>query len=166
MTFHIFAGKVGILFPLFLLVACTSSSASKWKFQETVTCSPCYNSGRIYVPPCNAMRELELMISRGGNGTEMYLNALTFKFPFNSKNHQLTRVEMDIDGAHSVFEADLLTGGQRIKLPSSIAEEITIALIEKKKVVIRSGRFETEIPTEGFVYNLNALNKIPIVSCY
>lgn len=117
------------------------------------------------MPPNNPLRELELEISRGGNGTEMYLNVFTFKFPFNSRNHLFSHVEIDIEGEKTDFEADLLTGGQRIKLPSSIAEEIILALIEGKRVVIRAGRFETEIPSEGFANNFNSLEKIPVASC-
>jgi len=157
-------GKVGkFLIPLFLLlITSCSSSCPNWNFQETITCSPYFNSGRIFQLPSNPLREVEVEISRGGNGTEMYLNALAFTFPYQDSNLLMTTVEVEIEGELFVFDADLLVGGQRVKLPSDIVEKISIALINQQTVIIKSGRFMNCVSPAGFVKALAELEKIPV----
>lgn len=158
-------GKVGKPFiPLFLLslLSAGCSNCPRWDFQETITCSPYFNSGRIFLPPTNPLREVELEISRGGNGTEMYLNALAFTFNYETSNLLMTTVEVEIEDELFIFEADLFVGGQRIKLPADMTEKIALALINHQTVTIRSGRFTNCLSSDGFAKALAKLEKIPV----
>ncbi|WP_226987463.1 hypothetical protein [Parachlamydia acanthamoebae] len=156
----LFYGK-GVL-PLFLLLSSCSSTCPEWQYQDTITRTPYFNSGRIFLPPSNPFRELGIEIDRGGNGAEMYLNVHSFNFPHDPENPLLSFVEVQVDDDCFSYETELLLGGQRMKLPAALFEKITLGLLNNQTVVIRSGQFESVILPNGFEKAFQKLNRIHI----
>ncbi|MBS4167497.1 hypothetical protein [Parachlamydia sp. AcF125] len=163
MSRQLIYGK-GVLLSLFLLLFSCSPKCPEWQYQETITSTPCFNSGRIFLSPSNPFRQLEIEIDRNRHGSEMYLNVLTFNFPHDSAAPVHSSVEVQIDKEYFECQTDLLLGAQRMKLPKSLSEKITTALLNKQTVIIRSGRFESVILETGFSKAFQKLHKIPIAS--
>lgn len=146
-----------------LSLVCLSSCSSPvrhWEIEQTLTCNPCYNSGKVYFPPCDEIFGLELELARGPTDYRMYLNIFSRQFPSEDEEGNKTKVSVTIAEQPTDFLANRFQGGQRLLLPDEAVDQIINALIDNQTVTIAVGRYSSEIVSENFIAVFDELNKI------
>lgn len=152
------------LFLFLLATSCSSSSCPKWQIEETITCSPCYNSGKIFFPPPDEFSGLELELARGPDDVRMYINVFSIEISGEADDSNAAQVLVDFGGEAETFTANILQGGQRLLLPPEATERILSSLLDGDYITISVDRYKAEIPSENFPKLYNSLCDIPTPS--
>ncbi len=139
----------------FYLSSCTSSP--QWYLAKTITCDPCFNSGRMYFASESCNRGLELEIDQGLSGLRMYINVSSFEVPPISDTCAKAKVAISICGEETLALADIFQGGQRLLLPDDARDLIIESLQEGNTVTLKTGRYCAEIPPAHFAKAYNEL---------
>ena len=140
---------LGIFFLCFFFISC-SSSHHQWLADQSLLCSPHFQSGKIYLPLQNQSSGLEIEILQGSYGQRMYLNAFSVHLPVNPESPSKIFVTITTKDETCVVEGDLFDGGQRVLLPAHAKEQIIERLLDQQTIEIKVGRYCDKIIPTGF----------------
>jgi hypothetical protein len=155
--------RQGCLCILALFLFNCAGNCRKWFLEEEITACPQYNSGKLYLPAEEICRGLELEIVRSASGMRMYLNTFSLPFSPDNSNPNLSPFFITIAcDEPALFLGELLEGGQRVLLPIEVSQQIVSALLDNQSVVIKAGRYQTEIVPTSFAKLYDDLLQIPI----
>lgn len=145
------------------LVGCSHPICHEWILQEIVTKTPCFNGGRLILEADSDYSYLELELIRNRSGTYFYLNLLFLQALPCSEDPTRTRIEVTFENQEPlILYPHLLEGGQRILLPSEIADNLIQALLEDCSFTIQIGRSQIHVASYNFQEVYSKLLALPL----
>jgi hypothetical protein len=154
--------KGALIGALFAVCISCSKPCQRWQFDQTITCCPCFNSGKIYLTPQCTFGEIELEVAQGPCEQRMYLNVFALEIPSDPHDPERAKVFIIFENHESIVYGYKLQGGQRLLLPPEAALEITEALLDDQSFEIRVGRFRSTICPDHFAESYSKLISIPL----
>ena len=140
---------------LFFSITSCATTADKWKLRR-IDSSNDMTCAHLYLPPQNTFRNLEVFFQKDGTDTKVFLN--TYSTPFQKDEAGMTSLAIYVDNNPTYFKAHVLTGNQRILLPSDATELLLVALNKKKAIVVATGKYSTEVHSDDFDQLYNKFN--------
>ncbi len=136
---------------MMLVLSCRSPKPRQWEIQEILTQTPCFNAGRLLLPPDPPTSLLELEILRNHSGIRCYLNLHSIEAMPCSEDPACTCLEILFENQEPwVVYPYLLGGGQRLLLPGEAADVLIQALLEESSFTIRMGGGELFVISNQF----------------
>ncbi|MBA2368742.1 MAG: hypothetical protein H0V82_06935 [Candidatus Protochlamydia sp.] len=156
------AQKVFLAFcASFFIIAC-SAPCRNWYLQQIVTTNPCFNSGRLVLPPESDSSRLRIELARSPSGIRLYFNILFLQAAPLSDDPLRTEVEIVTDEGSYLINPYILQGGQRLLIHDEDADHLIALLLNGKCFSIKMGRHQTEIISEQFAETYAQLLALPI----
>lgn len=141
------------------LTACSTPVCRQWALVEMTTGYPCFNSGRLYLDPDNNYSHIQLELDRDISGIRMYVNILLLYAPPCSDDPDYTNLEIkweeegEGEGEETpplLVKAYRLKGGQRLLIPSDIADQLIETLLKGRSFTVHLGRYRSLITPVDF----------------
>lgn len=149
------------LVALFCFLSSCATPARQWELEKTRSCSPCFQSAKLFLPVDDNFCGMEIELTQGHCGLRMYVNVFTLEFPYTQENDAKTALVITVDEVSQTIYADRFQGGQRLLLPPDASEYIILSLLANKKVDIRAGRFHSIVIPYKFESLFHRLNPSP-----
>lgn len=151
------------LAALFLIFLCSCSDPCRqWEYDDTITCYPCYNSGRITLPSDGSFCGVITTIARDANGISLFIDTTVLSFPAED-SCPLTAYHLSIDGSPPrTLYATRLQGSQRLLLDEEATQLVIDALLNGACVEITIGQFHTTLISDDFAKKWCDLMNLPL----
>jgi hypothetical protein len=146
--------------------ACSRPACRQWEIEEIVTQNPCFNGGRLILSPDSDYSHVELELIRNASGIRFYINLLFLHaMPWNV-DHTRTCVTIQIENQDpwTVYPY-LLEGGQRLLLPSNVADILVQHLLDNQSFTIQIGHNQTNVLSHNFLKVYRQLLDLSIDEC-
>ncbi len=145
------------------LFGCSSPKSRQWEIQEIITQSPCFNAVKLILGPDSNYSYLELELTRTLSGIRFYINLLFLEALPLKEDCTRTSIVIQFEDQNSwTIYPYLLQGGQRLLLPTDIANQLIDALLDERMFTIQVGRNVIEVTPNHFKEHYTRLLNLPI----